>query len=556
MWGISWGGFNALQLAALRPPGLEGDHDALLDGRPLRRRRPLPRRVRPRPRHAPLGLFDADVERASAGPAALRRGLAREWLERLEGANNWIEPWLGHQRRDAYWKHGSVCEDYSAIECPVYAVGGWVDGYTNAVPRLLEGLSVPRKGLIGPWAHAFPDDALPGPSIGFLQECVRWWDHWLKGIDTGLMDEPMLRVWMQASVEPRELRGAAGRWVAEPAWPSPRIARRGVGSAAVPLATRRADDRDRGGHLDREGGRRSRRRPACRGRRLAHLGLEPLAEPLEILGSPRSCSRSSADRPALVAVRLCDVAPTARRSSSPAGSSTSRIARATSTRRRSSPAAATRCRAARRDRHSFPAGHHLRVGVSPDLLAVGVALARGGHAERPRRPARPPGAAAAARGRLSCPAFAEPEHPLPLDRGGPRPAHRRQVPPQGACNRPRRAGLRLGARRLRPIPRRRPGDSRTRATCVYSIVEGTRSPPRCASTLSPAWAGASGTDASEVTSSMTSDPGRSRSTRTLKVRENGDEVFTGARGRSISRATTSSLDSSEGLITRRPERLS
>ena len=145
-------------------------------------------------------------------PRRLRRGLARG-LARAPGghARPAIEHWLGHQRRDAYWKHGSVCEDYAAIECPVYAVGGFADGYTNAVPRLLAGLSVPRKGLIGPWAHAFPDDALPGPAIGFLQECVRWLDHWLKGIDTGVMDEPMLRVWMQDSVAPRpSYDGAAG----------------------------------------------------------------------------------------------------------------------------------------------------------------------------------------------------------------------------------------------------------------------------------------------------------------------------------------------------------
>ena len=83
-----------------------------------------------------------------------------------------------------------MCEDYSAIQCPVYAVGGWTDAYKNAIPRLLAGLTVPRKGLIGPWAHAYPHFALPGPQIGFLQEMLRWWDYWLKGIDTGVMDEP------------------------------------------------------------------------------------------------------------------------------------------------------------------------------------------------------------------------------------------------------------------------------------------------------------------------------------------------------------------------------
>jgi uncharacterized protein len=113
-----------------------------------------------------------------------------------------------------------VCEDYSAIQCPVYAIGGWTDGYKNAIPRLLERLTVPRKGLIGPWAHAYPHFALPGPQIGFLQEMLRWWDYWLKDIDTGVMDEPMLRAWMTESVEPASYHEILpGRWIAEKAWP-------------------------------------------------------------------------------------------------------------------------------------------------------------------------------------------------------------------------------------------------------------------------------------------------------------------------------------------------
>ena len=84
-------------------------------------------------------------------------------------------------------------------------VGGWADGYTNAIPRLLAGYRGPRKGLIGPWAHEYPELGVPGPAIGFLQEALRWWDHWLKGRDTGIMDEPMLRVWMQEPVAPRRI---------------------------------------------------------------------------------------------------------------------------------------------------------------------------------------------------------------------------------------------------------------------------------------------------------------------------------------------------------------
>ena len=116
------------------------------------------------------------------------------WLERLEQTPPHIDAWLSHQRRDAYWKQGSVCEDWSAMSCALYLVGGWADAYRNAVLRLLAGYAGPCKGLIGPWGHIYPHDGAPGPAIGFLQEAVRWWDCHLKGIDNGIMDEPPLRV--------------------------------------------------------------------------------------------------------------------------------------------------------------------------------------------------------------------------------------------------------------------------------------------------------------------------------------------------------------------------
>ena len=144
------------------------------------------------------------------------------WLERLENNPLMAATWIEHQHRDDYWKQGSVCEDYAAITAAVYAVGGWADGYSNAIPRLIAGLPGPKKGLIGPWAHAYPHAAQPGPQIGFLQEALRWWDHWLKGIDTGIMDEPVLRAWMQESVRPATTYAERpGRWVAEAAWPPP-----------------------------------------------------------------------------------------------------------------------------------------------------------------------------------------------------------------------------------------------------------------------------------------------------------------------------------------------
>ena len=157
-------------------------------------------------------------------PKIVGKGWRETWRQRLDALEAFPVRWMSHQWRDDYWKHGSVCEDYAAITCPVYAIGGWADGYSNAVPRLLANLPGPKKGLVGPWAHVFPHDGVPGPSIGFLQEAVRWWDHWLKDAKTGIMDEPVYRVWMQDSVAPLpQYADRPGRWVAEESWPSPRI---------------------------------------------------------------------------------------------------------------------------------------------------------------------------------------------------------------------------------------------------------------------------------------------------------------------------------------------
>jgi len=223
MMGISWGGFNSLQIAALQPPELKAiitvcsTDDRYADDV-----------------HYMGGcLLGDNLSWASTmfaynscppDPTLVGDKWKEMWFDRLEGSGLWLKTWLEHQHRDDYWKHGSVCEDFSNIQCPVMAVSGWADGYTNAVFRLLSGLQVPRKGLIGPWSHKYPHFGIPGPAIGFLQESLRWWNQWLKGTDTGIMEEPMLRVWMQDSVPPSPLyKERPGRWVAEQAWPSDNI---------------------------------------------------------------------------------------------------------------------------------------------------------------------------------------------------------------------------------------------------------------------------------------------------------------------------------------------
>ncbi|GAA3764705.1 CocE/NonD family hydrolase [Salinactinospora qingdaonensis] len=223
MMGISWGGFNALQVAARRPPSLKAI--AAVSASDDRYSDDV---------HYMGGcLLSDNLSWASTmfaytscppDPQLVGQQWREMWHERLRNSGLWLEEWLRHQRRDDYWRHGSISEDYTAVQCPVLAVSGWADGYTNAVFRLLANLDVPRQGLIGPWSHKYPHLGRPGPAIGFLQELVRWWDHWLKGVDNDVMSEPMLRIWMQESVPPStSYTRRPGRWVGEWSWPSPRI---------------------------------------------------------------------------------------------------------------------------------------------------------------------------------------------------------------------------------------------------------------------------------------------------------------------------------------------
>ncbi|KIF75087.1 hydrolase CocE/NonD family protein [Streptomyces sp. 150FB] len=224
MIGKSWGGFNGLQIAALRPPALKAvvtvcstddryADDVHYTGGSLIASEMLPWA-------STMLAYNA----RPADPDVVGDGWREQWLGRLADTPAYVEEWLAHQTRDAYWKHGSVCEDYASIQAPVLAVGGWSDPYCGAVLRLLEGLEAPVRALVGPWAHTYPHQAEPGPAIDFHAEVVRWFDQWMRGVDTGAEDDPALRAWMPEWAAPgtdREIR--PGRWVAEEQWPSRRI---------------------------------------------------------------------------------------------------------------------------------------------------------------------------------------------------------------------------------------------------------------------------------------------------------------------------------------------
>ena len=213
MMGISWGGFNGLQVAAMQPDALKAvitlcsTVDRYADDIHYKGGCLL---------NENLGWGATMWSYSSRAPdPALRADWREMWLDRLENEPFLPSLWLRHQTRDAYWQHGSVIEDYSKLTAKVLAIGGWGDAYKNAVPQLVEALPG-AKGITGPWVHKYPHFAIPEPRIGFLQEALRWWDRWLKDADTGVEDDPDYRAYLMDGARPATWYAERpGRWIAE-----------------------------------------------------------------------------------------------------------------------------------------------------------------------------------------------------------------------------------------------------------------------------------------------------------------------------------------------------
>ena len=198
-------------------------------------------------------------------------------------------------------------------------IGGWLDGYRDAIPRLLQHVRAPVKAIVGPWNHDHPDTSEPGPRIAWRGEAIRWWDRWLKGRRNGAEEGPKLAAYVRHwhPPDPR-LREVPGEWRLEEGWPPRRLreetlhlqADRSLGAAPS------APDVHRLRYVPSAGvvagfwwGE-----PLPDQRPADALSLvydtAPLDAGVEILGLPRVALSASADAPlAHWFVRLSDVAP-------------------------------------------------------------------------------------------------------------------------------------------------------------------------------------------------------------------------------------------------------
>ena len=215
MMGISWGGFNAIQMAQRHPPALKAIIAVCATEELF---------------HDDIHYIDGLMHVDEFEPAMdLELGLTRspdfptddKSLAQRFDASPWFLLYLHQQRDGGFWRRASVAPDrYGEYTVPSFMIGGFLDGYRDSLARFFEKSKAPIKALLGPWNHTFPHDAEPGPAIEWREEATRWWDYWLKGKQNGIMDEPRFEVFMRRPYPPDpNIKEVPGEWRAEKTWP-------------------------------------------------------------------------------------------------------------------------------------------------------------------------------------------------------------------------------------------------------------------------------------------------------------------------------------------------
>jgi len=311
MWGISWGGFSALQAAMLQPTQLKAIAAM----------------------HATHDRFACDVHYSGGSahaaeqldwpgsmvttnalppdPDVYGEGWFEEWMLRLDETPQWPLEWFRHQQRDDYWLHGSPCADYGSIECPTLLVGGWLDGYVDGMLALAEHLTCARRTVIGPWGHYRPATGVPAPTLDHFDLLARWFGHHLRGDDNRVMETPPVVVYVR-TMPPYDADEIPGVWRKEEAWPPEDqteivlaldgMAHQGTRWSGPQWVGSHAPFWDCGGFHTTD--------PSADDDASLHFTSEPFPDPIEILGTPRVRARVTTDaQVGLLAARLLAVDP-------------------------------------------------------------------------------------------------------------------------------------------------------------------------------------------------------------------------------------------------------
>ena len=316
MFGISWGGFNSIQMAVRKPPALKA-FMALMATEDLYQEDV----------HYMDGIIHIDSwmmshDLSNAMPGAPEFRLDEDWLRNRFEVEPSVFTYMREQRDGSFWDRASARDKYEQIQIPGYYIGGWYDGYRDSPPRMLEHVKAPVKAMIGPWDHYYPHNAWPAPQVEWRHEAVRWFDQWLKGIDTGILDEPRFAVYVRDWHPPGPgVDEIPGHWRWEEGWPIERSVTKtfyagqdhGLSSSPSAQATHSLKYKPSvglaGGGPVMWWGNIPPDQQSMDDYSLIY-DSQPLGSPLEILGMPRAILKVSADvSRANWVVRICDVAP-------------------------------------------------------------------------------------------------------------------------------------------------------------------------------------------------------------------------------------------------------
>ena len=316
MFGISWGGFNSIQMAVRKPPALKA-FVALMATEDLYQEDV----------HYMDGIIHIDSwmmsnDLSNAMPGAPEFRLDEDWLRNRFEVEPSVFTYMREQRDGSFWDRASARDKYEQIQIPGYYIGGWYDGYRDSPPRMLEHVKAPVKAMIGPWDHYYPHNAWPAPQVEWRHEAVRWFDQWLKGIDTGILDEPRFAVYVRDWHPPGPgVDEIPGHWRWEEGWPIERSVTKtfyagqdhGLFSSPSAQATHSLKYKPSvglaGGGPVMWWGNIPPDQQSMDDYSLIY-DSQPLDSPLEILGMPRAILKVSADvSRANWVVRICDVAP-------------------------------------------------------------------------------------------------------------------------------------------------------------------------------------------------------------------------------------------------------
>jgi len=157
------------------------------------------------------------------------RHLPLQSVPPLEGVDRSYLQMLAHPDDGPHWWPLCLSLQLDEIDTPVLHLGGWFDIFCQGTLRGFAGIRqhgrsafcrANQRLIIGPWIHGPGNvgrrdvgelDFGPQAAFDLFGHRLRWYDHWLKGMDTGIMDEPVIQVFLMGS----------NQWLALDDWPPP-----------------------------------------------------------------------------------------------------------------------------------------------------------------------------------------------------------------------------------------------------------------------------------------------------------------------------------------------